>query len=115
MKSSLLKVAVLLVSAAASAQDRPAADTANLALATVPARLLTVLGKVSDDGKSVVTDIDSEWAVSNPDALKGYEGYRVRLRCNVDSALGKIRVITAKREGSDLKYAAQSRDSAFRR
>jgi len=116
MKASLVVVFALplLMCVAASAQDRSAAASPKLALVSAPAKLLTVLGKVSDDGKTLLTDIDSEWTVSNPDALKGYEGYRVRSKCYVDSESGRIRVVSVRKEG-DLKYAAQSSDSAFRR
>jgi hypothetical protein len=91
-----------------TAQDRGAARTAS----TKP---LTVSGKVSDDGKSLITDIDSEWAVSNAEMLKGKQGRRVTVKCYVDTDHNRIQILTIKKEESESKYATRYNDSAFRR
>lgn len=79
------------------------------------AKTLNVSGKVSDDGKSLFTDLDSEWAVSNPDALKGHEGRPVTVKCYVDSESNRIQIVSVKKGPEEEKYAARSMDSAFRR
>jgi hypothetical protein len=116
MRAYLMTVVALplLVFGIATAQDRPTPATSSY-VANAPSKPITVLGKVSDDGRILLTDIDSEWTVSNPNVLKGYEGSVVRIRCYVDSESGRIRVVTARKEEGGLKYAAQFGDSAFRR
>ena len=76
---------------------------------------LTVSGKVSSDGKTLMTDIDSVWGISNADALRGHEGRRVTVRCYVDTDRGQIHVLSVRKEESELQYAARHDDSAFRR
>jgi hypothetical protein len=83
--------------------------------AAVPAKALMVFGKISDDGKKLISDIDSEWTVSNPEMLKGLEGHLVRLKCYVDTEKNRIRVLFVKKETSELGYSARYADSAFRR
>jgi hypothetical protein len=75
-------------------------------------KALTVSGKVSDDGKRFITDIDTEWAVNNPDALKGQEGRLVAIKCYVDSDKNRIQVLAVK---TNQQYTAMHSDSAFRR
>ena len=79
---------------------------------TASTKALTVSGKVSDDGKRFTTDIDSEWEINNPDALKGHEGQVIRVKCYVDSERNRLQVVSVKR---DVQYTAMYRDSAFRR
>lgn len=74
-----------------------------------------VSGKVSADGKTFLTDIDSEWQVSNADALKGHEGRLVRVRCYVDTEKSSIKILSVKGDDNDSNYAARNTDSAFRR
>ena len=41
---------------------------------------ITVMGTVSQDGKTLVSDSDHKtWTISNPSAIKGHEGHHVRL------------------------------------
>jgi hypothetical protein len=70
-----------------------------------------VSGKLSDDGKRFTTDIDTEWAINNPDSLKGREGRLVTIKCYVDSDKDRIQVLSVKTP----PYSATYRDSAFRR
>lgn len=79
------------------------------------AKTLTVYGKVSDDGKSLFTELDSEWAVSNPDALKGHEGRLVTVKCYVDSEGNRIQIVSVKKGPGEENYSTRSMDSAFRR
>jgi hypothetical protein len=103
-----------IISGSALAQDKMAATQSEHATAFSP-KPLTVSGKVSQDGKTFLTDIDSEWSVANADALKGYEGHVVRVKCYVDTEKSSIKVLSVKREGSESNYAARNTDSAFRR
>jgi hypothetical protein len=78
------------------------------------AKPLVVAGRVSNDGKMLLTDIDSEWMISNASALKGHEGHLVRVKCLVDSAKNKIEILSVTKDESNAT-AARSADSAFRR
>ena len=116
MKTSVVcaLAAVLLLSGATFAQENSGPPRPNNAVA-VSAKPLTVAGQVSNDRKTLMTDIDSEWRVSNPDALKGHEGRRVTVKCYVDTGKNTIQVLSVKKEESGSSYAARSTDSAFRR
>ena len=83
---------------------------------TAAAKPLTVWGQVSSDGKIFITDIDSEWTVSNAASLKGYEGRLVRVKCYVDSDRNRIQILDVKRDERGSNYTAtRYADSAFRR
>lgn len=75
-------------------------------------KALTVSGKVSDDGKHFISDIDTEWVIHNPDALKGREGRMVTIKCYVDSDKNRIHVLSVR---TAAQYTAMYGDSAFRR
>jgi hypothetical protein len=111
MKSTiLLALAVaLFASLPAIAQDKP--DPA-----IVSTKPLVVSGRVSTDGKTLLTDIDSSWSVSNREALKGHEGRMVRVKCFVNTEKNSIEILTVKRDDSGSNYTAvRYSDSAFRR
>lgn len=98
----------------AQAKDKSGSSGAN-ADSAGPSKTLAVSGKVSNDGKTLLTDIDSEWAVSNPEALKGQEGRLVTVKCYVDTENNRIHVLSVKgavpHPTSSIRYG----DSALRR
>jgi hypothetical protein len=75
-------IALMIVGAAPAqdmSHDNMQGDTSHKAV--------HVIGKVSDDGKTFVSDKDSKnWTIDNPDAVKGHEGHHVTLtaQCNED-------------------------------
>jgi|SRR5580700_2346724 hypothetical protein len=80
----------LLMSAAAVAQDTMKPDSSMKATTSVT-------GKISDDGKSFVSDKDGKtWTISNPDAVKGHEGHHVTLKAQADADKGTVRVQSLK-------------------
>jgi len=83
----------------------------------VPLKPLTLSAKVSGDGKSLITDLDSEWIVSNPSSLDRYKAQLVSVHCYVDAVRGRIEILSVKAAQKDpqLRIAAQRQDSAFRR
>jgi hypothetical protein len=109
----LFAIAALAMCASALAQDNAVASQPQPA--TFLAKPLMVSGKVSLDGKKLLTDIDSEWTVSNADALKGHEGSVVRVKCYVDTEKSSIKILSIKREGDDSSYAARNTFSAVGR
>ncbi len=124
MKTSIVvALALLLITATAGGQDARR-STSNGGISNTGTssngtsavqKALTVSGRVSDDGKVLLTDIDTEWAVSNVAALRGHEGRMVVVRCYVDSETNRIRVLSVKRGESGAPHAARYADSAFRR
>ena len=114
MKNTALALlaAILLVPGLVLAQEKTA-ESKPVVSPRISAKTLMVSGKVSDDGKMLITDLDSEWTVSNAETLKGLEGRLVRVKCYVDSARNQLQILSVKRENSD--YAARQADSAFRR
>jgi hypothetical protein len=61
------------------------------------AKSVKVVGKISDDGKSFVSDKDGKtWTIENPDAVKGHEGHHVVLSANPDAASSTVHVNSLK-------------------
>jgi hypothetical protein len=119
MKRSIFAAAFLglLTSGLALAQDQPTPTSQPDQPVARPAaaRSLSVFGKVSNDGRSLFTDLDTEWAVSNAELLKGREGSLVTVKCYVDSDRNQIHVLSVRAAQSDVKHASRQGDSAFRR
>jgi hypothetical protein len=109
----LVGVAAILMCASALAQANATAPEPQHA--AFSAKPLMVSGKVSADGKKLLTDIDSEWMVSNDDALKGHEGRMVRVKCYVDTEKNSIKILSVKRENDDSNFAARNTFSAVGR
>jgi hypothetical protein len=72
-------------------------------------------GTVGTDGKTLTADKDRRiWTVSNPEALSGIGGRHVKVRAQLDAALGQIRIVSVSafaEEGTGTKFG----DAAFRR
>jgi hypothetical protein len=99
----LASLAVVLVSAASIAQDsmKPSPDQAKTGSSM---KAVSVIGKISDDGKSFVSDKDSKsWTIANPDAVKGHEGHHVVLKAHVDADKGEVQVVSLKMAKADTK------------
>jgi hypothetical protein len=97
MKKTLLALALgaLLIPAAALAQDdtKPSPDQ----MKSGATKAVSVVGKISDDGKAFVSDKDGKsWAIDNPDAVKGHEGHHVVLKAQVDPSSGNVHVMSLK-------------------
>ncbi len=77
-------------------QDNMKADTS--------AKAVKVTGKISDDGKTFVSDKDSKsWTISNPDAVKGHEGHHVTLSAHVYADKDEVHVISLKMAADSMK------------
>lgn len=107
----LVMIATTLISATVFAQEKSEAKP-EIAVS----KPLMVSGKVSNDGKTLMTDIDSEWTIGNVEALRGHEGRLVKVKCYVDTAKNRIQILSVKKDDSQSNYAAaRYADSAFRR
>src|SRR5271169_1009229 len=77
-------------------QDNMKADTS--------AKAVKVTGKISDDGKTFVSDKDSKsWTISNPDAVKGHEGHHVALKARFSADKNEVDIVSLKMAGDNMK------------
>jgi len=88
----------LLTLGVASAQDTLNHDNMKADASKVDAsKTVDVKGKISDDGRSFVSEKDSKnWNISNPDVVKGHEGHRVILTALVDVDKSEVQVMSLK-------------------
>jgi len=89
----------LLMLGAAWAQDAAQTDTMKKSdtMSDTKAKATKVAGKISDDGKTFVSDSDSKtWAIENPEAVKGHEGHHVVLTAQVDADKSEVHVKSLK-------------------
>jgi hypothetical protein len=83
------------------AQDTTKQDTMK---ADTSMKASSVAGKISDDGKSFVSDKDGKsWTISNPDAVKGHEGHHVMLKARVSSDKNEVEVVSLKMAADNMK------------
>jgi hypothetical protein len=77
-------------------QDNMKSDTS--------AKAASIAGKISDDGKTFVSDKDGKsWTISNPEAVKGHEGHHVILKAHVSADTGSVDVVSLKMAGDKMK------------
>ena len=95
----------LMMSLMAIAQETTKQDTVKqdsmtsspTSTSTLSTNPMSISGKVSDDGKTFVSDNDSKsWTVSNPEALKGHEGHQVTVSANVNADKNEVQVLSVK-------------------
>ena len=91
----------LLTSLSLAAQDTMKQDNMKASTTTKAASLS---GKISDDGKTFVSDKDGKsWSIDNPDAVKGHEGHHVTLKAHVSADAGTVDVVSLKMAGDNMK------------
>jgi hypothetical protein len=77
-------------------QDNMKSDTS--------AKAASIKGKISDDGKTFVSDKDGKsWTISNPDAVKGHEGHHVTLKAHLSADKNEVDVVSLKMAGDNMK------------
>lgn len=92
----------LLASFSLAAQDTTSQD--NMKAGTSSMKAASITGKISDDGKSFVSDKDGKsWTISNPDAVKGHEGHHVTLKAHVSADTSQVEVVSLKMAGDKMK------------
>jgi hypothetical protein len=91
----------LLMSLTLAAQDTTAQDPTKAQTST---KASSIVGKISDDGKTFVSDKDGKsFTISNPDAVKGHEGHHVTLKANVSAEKNEVEVVSLKMAGDNMK------------
>jgi hypothetical protein len=93
----------------------PAAGQNNGSAKSSAAKSITISGRVSDDGKSLIPKNGEPWSITNPGTLAGHEGQQVKIKCQRLSADHRIQVLSVITVATQIKYAANPSDSAFRR
>jgi hypothetical protein len=84
-----------------------AQDTADQMKSHTSTKAASVTGKISDDGKTFVSDKDGKsWTISNPDAVKGHEGHHVTLKAHVSADKNEVDVVSLKMAGDTMKKDA---------
>jgi len=86
---------VLVMSAASVAQDTMKQDS--MKSDSSMKAPINVTGKISEDGKSFVSDKDGKsWNIVNPEAVKGHEGHHVVLNAHVYPDKDEVHVMSLK-------------------
>jgi hypothetical protein len=113
----LLALAVLLPATSMAQHSSKAAESKlSDSNARKPStRAVSLSGQVSADGKTLVSDGDDIWTVTNPSVLQGYEAQQVLVKCQVNQAKNEIQVFSVKVRPREVKYVVNRSDSAFRR
>jgi hypothetical protein len=91
----------LLTSLSLAAQDTMKQDNMKASTST---KASSITGKISDDGKTFVSDKDGKsWTINNPDAVKGHEGHHVTLKAHVSSDSNSVEIVSLKMAGDNMK------------
>ena len=91
----------LLMSSAVVAQDTMKPDTMKSGASM---KATSVAGKISDDGKTFVSDKDGKsWTIDNADAVKGHEGHHVILKAHLDTDKNAAHVVSLKMANATMK------------
>lgn len=109
MKTLAVTLFALLVwlSAFAVAQElgvqQPSSDEGSMSQGQTPGKKAHLkshlMGKISEDGKTLTDNGGKSWSIDNPDAVKGHEGYRVTLRGRIDTTANTIHVTSVTMSG----------------
>jgi len=69
-----------------------------------------LMGKISDDGKTLTDKNGQSWSIDNPDAVKRHEGHEVTLRGHIDTAANTVHVKSVKMAG---EHASKKKGGAM--
>lgn len=114
----VLLAVVLLIPAGALGQHSSKAAEATPAgsnFSKAVPKAVTLTGQISLDGKTLVSEENDIWTVSNANVLAGHEGQRVSVKCQVASGKNEIHVFSVKAAPLEVKAASNKADSAFKR
>jgi pentapeptide MXKDX repeat protein len=102
VKKTIIKLMILCCvtfAFVAFAQDAPKDDNmkSDSMKSDSMGKLMSVTGKIGDDGKSFVGDKDAKnWTIINPEAVKGHEGHHVTLKAHVNADKMEVHVMSLK-------------------
>jgi hypothetical protein len=107
----LTPVAALAQHSSKAAEAKPVRSKA----AIVARKAVSISGQISVDGRTLVSEENDIWSVTNPNALAGHEGQQVSVKCQVFPDKNTIHVFSAKVALMEVKPVSNKADSAFRR
>lgn len=110
----LLTPGLLLLPLIAAAQHSSKAAETKQVDSKLSKKATQLTGLISLDGKTLVTEKNEIWTVSNPDVLAGHQGQRVLVKCQLFASKNEIQVFSLQ-PAEDVKSASNRADSAFRR
>jgi hypothetical protein len=114
----LIPLAVAVFMPVAAAAQSPAADSGAQVdpsqTRKAPHKAVTISGRISVDGKFLVSDKDEIWTIANPNVLVGHEGQQVLVKCQLHPDKNEIHVFFLKQGLEEAKYVSRG-DAAFRR
>lgn len=105
----------LLMPVVALGQHSSKAAEATPTSAKSAKKAVSLNGLLSADRKTLVSEENDVWSVSNPEALAGLEGKQLVVKCQLFAEKNEIHVFAAKVATAILKNASYKGDSAFRR
>jgi hypothetical protein len=104
---------VLVLSYTAAAQQNSRSGAVRLRSDHRGSKAVVLSGRVSDDRKTLISQDDDQWVVSNPGALTGVEGRQVTVKCRLSSDQSAIYIYSVTTVHG--QFMARRDDSAFRR
>jgi hypothetical protein len=112
-----LVVAFLMPDTALAQHSSKAAEAkpAGSKTSKVSTKAVAISGQISLDGKTLVSEENDIWSVSNPNVLAGHEGQQVSVKCQVQPDKDEIQIFSVKVALKEVKSASNRSDSAFRR
>lgn len=115
-KVTLIFIAfALLLCAGTMAQQNSRSGAVRLQKAdttTMGVRAVMLSGRISNDGKTLVSEDQDKWKVSNPDVLAGQLGRIVTVKCRLSDDQTSIHVLSL--TSFETNYRAQQ-DAAMRK
>jgi hypothetical protein len=103
---AILFAFTLLASLGLVAQNTMQQDSMKSDTSAKPAH---ITGKISDDGKTFVSDKDGKsWTITNPDSVKGHEGHHVTLKAHLSADTNEVDVVSLKMAGDSMKKDSSS-------
>jgi hypothetical protein len=107
-----IAVALLLCANAAAQQNSRSGEIRpqNTETATTGKRAVTLSGRISNDGKTLVSEDQDQWVVSNPGALAAEKGHAVTVKCQLSPDQTSIHVLSV-----TLGEYMTRQDAAFRK
>lgn len=97
-----------LFSGVAAAQSQSAEKS-------IVTKIVTLSGRLSDDGKYFLAKHGQVWTITNPDAVSGQAGHELKLKVELVSAAHEIEVRAFKVVATEVRLVANPSDSAFHR
>jgi hypothetical protein len=101
--SLLTSISALAQDATPQSNSQPGASAQSNMQSDTSTKPTHITGKISDDGKTFVSDSDGKtWTINNPDAVKGHEGHHVTLKANVSADKTSVDVVSLKMAGDNM-------------